>query len=101
MGGQTNTYMTFKYLQRIYGCGDKWRHKIIYEKTDESYEERYASLLKAKGDNFKEDSRTIVESLHADIRKQTNPDTEKEFLKWRRGGSKTSKTVRTRDRCRG
>lgn len=29
-----------------------------------------------------------MESLHADIRKQTNSDTGKEFLKWRRGCQK-------------
>ncbi len=46
----------YKWIRYIYDLGDDWRHKIIFEKTDESYEERYASLLKVKGDNFEEDT---------------------------------------------
>lgn len=45
-----------KWVRYTYDFGDDWRHKIFYEKTDESYDKRYASLLKAKGDNFPEDS---------------------------------------------
>lgn len=45
-----------KWVRYTYDFGDEWRHKIIYEKTEESYEKRYASVLKVKGDNFMEDS---------------------------------------------
>ena len=48
--------LEYNWVRYTYDFGDEWRHKIIYEKTDESYEERYVSLLKAKGDNFLEDS---------------------------------------------
>jgi uncharacterized protein YecA (UPF0149 family) len=45
-----------KWIRYTYDYGDEWRHKIIYEKTDETYDKRYASLLKFKGDSFREDS---------------------------------------------
>ena len=48
--------LEYNWVRYTYDFGDDWRHKIIYEKTDENYEERYVSLLKAKGDNFPEDS---------------------------------------------
>ena len=48
--------LEYNWVRYTYDFGDEWRHKILYEKTDESYGERYASLLKAKGDNFEEDS---------------------------------------------
>ena len=44
-----------KWIRYTYDFGDDWRHKIIFEKMDKSYEERYASLLKVKGANFEED----------------------------------------------
>lgn len=44
-----------KWIRYTYDFGDEWRHKIIYEKTDETYKERYASLLKFRGDNYIED----------------------------------------------
>lgn len=50
-----NFFPEHKWVRYIYDFGDEWRHKIIYEKTDETYNERYASLLKVKGDNFMED----------------------------------------------
>ncbi len=46
----------YKWIRYTYDFGDDWRHKIIFEKIDESYEERYAALLKVKGDNFEEDT---------------------------------------------
>ena len=54
--------LQYQWMRYTYDFGDEWRHKIIYEKTDESYEERYASLLKVKGDNFLEDSGGVWES---------------------------------------
>lgn len=45
-----------KWIRYTYDFGDEWRHKIIYEKTEENYEKRYPSLLKVKGDNFEEDT---------------------------------------------
>lgn len=48
--------LNHKWIRYTYDFGDEWRHKIIYEKTEEDYENRYASLLKVKGNNFQEDS---------------------------------------------
>lgn len=45
-----------KWIRYTYDFGDEWRHKIIYEKTDASYQGRSVILIKAKGDNFCEDS---------------------------------------------
>ncbi len=45
-----------KWIRYTYDFGDDWRHKIIFEKVDESYQERYTTLLKVKGDNFEEDT---------------------------------------------
>lgn len=47
---------SYKWIRYTYDFGDDWRHKIQVEKTDEEYEGRSAMLLKAKGDNFEEDS---------------------------------------------
>lgn len=46
----------YKWIRYTYDFGDDWRHKIVLEKIDESYKERYATLLKVKGDNFEEDT---------------------------------------------
>ena len=45
-----------KWIRYTYDFGDEWRHKIVYEKTEETYGDRQAVLLKYKGDNFQEDS---------------------------------------------
>ncbi len=45
-----------KWIRYTYDFGDAWRHKIVYEKTEETYGDRQAVLLKYKGDNFQEDS---------------------------------------------
>lgn len=45
-----------EFAHYTYDFGDDWRHKIIFEKTDESYEAAYPTLLKFKGDDFAEDS---------------------------------------------
>ena len=45
-----------KWIRYTYDFGDSWEHKITYEKTDEEYHGRTAVLVKAKGDNFAEDS---------------------------------------------
>lgn len=50
---------SYKWIRYTYDFGDDWRHKIIIEKTDAEYEERSVVLLKAKGENFREDSRGI------------------------------------------
>ena len=47
---------SYKWIRYTYDFGDDWRHKIMIEKTDPEYQERYVVLLKAKGDNFEEDS---------------------------------------------
>lgn len=46
----------FKWIRYTYDFGDDWRHKIIPEKEMPEYDKRYASIIKAKGDNFIEDS---------------------------------------------
>lgn len=51
-----NFFPAQKWIRYIYDFGDEWRHKIICEKTDDTYKERCASLLKVKGDNFEEDT---------------------------------------------
>ena len=45
-----------KWIRYTYDFGDEWRHKIVYEKTEENYDGRNAVLQKYKGDNFQEDS---------------------------------------------
>ncbi|MFI3213610.1 MAG: plasmid pRiA4b ORF-3 family protein [Eubacteriales bacterium] len=48
--------MSNKWIRYTYDFGDNWSHKIVMEKINESYTERYAQVLKFKGDNFLEDS---------------------------------------------
>lgn len=45
-----------KWIRYTYDFGDNWCHKIVLEKTDTEYKGRCAVVLKAKGDNFVEDS---------------------------------------------
>lgn len=45
-----------KWIRYTYDFGDDWIHKIVCEKKDDTYDKRVATLLKAKGDNFVEDS---------------------------------------------
>lgn len=59
--------MNHKWVRYTYDFGDEWRHKIIYEKTDETYGERYATLLNFKGDNFMEDSGGVWEEDEEEI----------------------------------
>ncbi len=49
-------FKNYKWIRYTYDFGDDWRHRINIEKIDETYQERYVTLLKAKGDNFVEDS---------------------------------------------
>ncbi len=49
-----------KWIRYTYDFGDEWRHKIIYEKTDEAYQSRTVVFMKAKGEHFCED---VVETL--------------------------------------
>lgn len=46
----------YKWIRYTYDFGDDWRHRINIEKIDNSYDERYVTLLKVKGNNFMEDS---------------------------------------------
>lgn len=50
-----------KWIRYTYDFGDEWRHKIVYEKTEEIYDGRNAVLLKYRGDNFPEDSGGVWE----------------------------------------
>ncbi len=45
-----------KWIRYTYDFGDNWEHKIVFEKMDDTYEERHAHVIKAKGDHFMEDS---------------------------------------------
>ncbi len=47
--------LTNKWIRYTYDFGDEWRHRIVFEKTDEDYDKRYVTLIKFKGDNFEED----------------------------------------------
>ncbi len=44
------------WIRYTYDFGDDWKHKIVLEKTEETYQGRTAVILKAKGDGFAEDS---------------------------------------------
>lgn len=57
-----------KWIRYTYDFGNDWRHKIVYEKSDEAYEERYARLLKYRGDNFEEDSVRVWASEEGDVK---------------------------------
>ncbi len=45
-----------RWIRYTYDFGDDWSHKIVFEKEDPSYDKRYGAVLKAKGENFQEDS---------------------------------------------
>ncbi len=45
-----------KWVRYTYDFGDDWRHKIVLEKTEQPDMGEGAVILKAKGDNFEEDS---------------------------------------------
>lgn len=47
------------WIRYIYDYGDDWRHKIVLEKELPDYKQRYARVVKFKGDNFVEDSSGI------------------------------------------
>ena len=49
-------FKNYKWVRYTYDFGDDWRHRINIEKIDETYQARYVTLLKVKGDNFAEDS---------------------------------------------
>lgn len=72
-----------KWVRYTYDFGDEWRHKIVYEKTDEAYSQRYASLLKFKGENFLEDFGGIWsgEAWEAEYRSAFEPEIVEKQLK--------------------
>ena len=45
-----------KWVRYVYDFGDEWKHKITFERVIDSYENSYATLMKASGSNFVEDS---------------------------------------------
>lgn len=49
-------FRKYKWVRYTYDFGDDWRHKIMIEKIDETYQERDVVLMKYKGDNFIEDT---------------------------------------------
>ncbi len=55
-------FLAASWIRYIYDFGDDWRHKIVFEKEDPAYDKRYAGILKAKGDSFREDSRCDEDS---------------------------------------
>ena len=46
----------YSWIRYTYDFGDDWTHKIVFEKADPDYKNRYAQVIKYKGDNFAEDS---------------------------------------------
>lgn len=46
----------YKWIRYTYDFGDDWRHKIVLEEKVADYDKRYATILKAKGNGFEEDS---------------------------------------------
>lgn len=54
-------------IRYIYDFGDCWVHKIVWEK-DVIYKERHASLIKARGDHFMEDSGGVFAQEDEDAR---------------------------------
>ncbi len=46
----------YKWIRYTYDFGDDWRHKIVLEEEVADYDKRYATILKAKGNGFEEDS---------------------------------------------
>ena len=44
------------WIRYVYDMGDDWRHKVVFEKVLQDYEKDSATLMKAKGNNFVEDS---------------------------------------------
>lgn len=51
----------YKWIRYTYDFGDDWRHKIVFEKEVPDYDHRYATILKAKGNGFEEDSGGVWE----------------------------------------
>lgn len=49
-------FRKYKWIRYTYDFGDDWRHKIMIEKIDDTYQERDVVLMKYKGDNFVEDT---------------------------------------------
>ena len=45
----------YPWIRYTYDFGDCWEHKIVMEKELEDFQERYAVLLKLRGDHFMED----------------------------------------------
>jgi hypothetical protein len=57
---------TEKWIRYIYDFGDDWTHKIVLEKTDTKWKQRYPVLMKAKGDHFAEDCGGVWDAGAAD-----------------------------------
>lgn len=49
-------FRNYKWIRYTYDFGDEWKHRVNIERIDAGYAERYATLIKTKGDNFLEDS---------------------------------------------
>ena len=60
-----NYLQDYNWIRYTYDFGDDWKHKIVFEKTDPGYEDRFAMVLKYKGDNFAEDSGGIYGEYYA------------------------------------
>lgn len=51
------------WIRYVYDMGDEWRHKLTFEKKIEDYDRDYATIIKAKGNSFMEDSGGIWEEM--------------------------------------
>lgn len=52
----TDYVYNFSSILYTYDFGDDWKHKIVFEKDNPDYQDRFAKILKFKGNNFEEDS---------------------------------------------
>lgn len=87
-----------KWIRYTYDFGDDWRHKIIMEKVDDNYVERYAKVLKYKGDNFLEDSGGIYGHSYEEEFEDEDDDIDEGFFYGRREAYDIEKTNQVLER---
>ena len=73
--------MDFRWIRYTYDFGDDWRHKIVFEKKDPSYKERFAQVIKWKGDNFAEDIGGVYGAYMLELGSEYDEDEDDEYEK--------------------
>ena len=56
----------YNWIRYTYDFGDDWEHKVVFEKEDPQYKDRFAQVIKYKGDNFSEDSGGVYGQVWAE-----------------------------------